>query len=65
MDDTALIANEEEKLQKLVDIVKECSSQAGLDMNAKKIKTMVITKHPERDKRIDIKIDVLRASRPV
>ena len=57
VDDTALIANEEEKLQKLVDIVKECSSQAGLDMNAKKTKTMVITKHPERDKRIEIKID--------
>ena len=57
VDDTALIADSEEKLQKLVDVVKECSSEAGLDMNAKKTKTMVVSKHPERDKTIDIKID--------
>ena len=57
VDDTALIASDEEKLQKLVDVVKECSSQAGLDMNSKKTKTMVISKHPERNKQIDIKID--------
>ena len=57
MDDTALIASDEEKLQQLVDVVKECSSEAGLDMNAKKTKTMVISKHPELEKRIDIKID--------
>ena len=57
VDDTALFASDEEKLQKLVDVVKECSSQAGLDMNAKKTKTMVISKHPERDNRVDIKID--------
>ena len=44
-------------LQKLVDVVKECSSEAGLDMNAKKTKTMVISKYPELEKRIDIKID--------
>ena len=57
VDDTALIAEDEAKLQRLVDVVKECSSEAGLDMNAKKTKTMVISKHPERDKRIEIKID--------
>ena len=57
VDDTALIANDEKKLQKLVDVVKECSCEAGLDMNAKKTKTMVISKHLELEKRIDIRID--------
>ena len=57
VDDTALIASDEEKLQQLVDVVKECSSEAGLDMNAKKTKTMVISKHPELEKRMEIKTD--------
>ena len=57
VDDTALIASDEEKLQKLVDIVKECSSNAGLEMNAKKTKTMVLSKQPDSDKKVDIKIE--------
>ena len=57
VDDTALIASDKEKLQKLVDIVKECSSNAGLEMNAKKTKTMVLSKQPDSDKKFDIKIE--------
>ena len=57
VDDTALIASDEEKLQRLVDIVKECSSKAGLDMNAKKTKTMIISKKPENEKKVNILID--------
>ena len=57
VDDTALIASDEEKLQKLVDIVKECSSNAGLDMNAKKTKTMIISKTPDSEKKVNITIE--------
>ena len=57
VDDTTLIASEEEKLQKLVDIVKECSSNAGLDMNAKKTKTMIISKTPDSEKKVNITIE--------
>ena len=49
-DDTALIANSEQKLQTIVDKVKEESAKHGLDMNVKKTKTMLISKHPEGKK---------------
>ena len=48
-DDTALIANDPKNLQDIVDKVKEESSKAGLDMNVKKTKTMVISRHKEED----------------
>ena len=44
-DDTALIANDPQNLQDIVNKVKEESSKAGLDMNVKKTKTMVISRH--------------------
>ena len=50
VDDTVLITNTEENLQRLLDVIKECSSEAGLDINVNKTETMVISKHPERDK---------------
>ena len=52
-DDTALIADDKDNLQKVVDKVKEVSSKAGLDMNVKKTKTMITSRKPE-NKSIDI-----------
>ena len=46
-DDTALIADDKDNLQKVVDRVKDVSSKAGLEMNVKKTKTMVTSKNPE------------------
>ena len=54
-DDTALIATDENDLQKIVDQVKEESSKAGLEMNVKKTMTMVISKNPE-GKQLEIKV---------
>ena len=54
-DDTALMADSEEKLQKIVDEVKHHSSKGGLEMNVKKTKVMLITRKPERP--IEIKVD--------
>ena len=48
-DDTALVAESEEKLQAIVNIVKEESLKKGLKMNVKKTQTMVVTRkenHP-------------------
>ena len=55
-DDTALMANKQDKLQKVVTKVEEESSKAGLDMNVKKTKTMVHSKEPE-GKKVDIKVN--------
>ena len=57
-DDTALMAENEEELQKIVDMVKEKSLMLGLKMNVKKTKTMMI--HREKsDTRpvLNIKVD--------
>ena len=51
-----LIANDQDKLQEIVTRVKEESSKAGLDMNVKKTKTMIISRDPE-GKKVDIKVD--------
>ena len=55
-DDTALLATDQRDLQKIVSKVKEESSKAGLDMNVKKTKTMIISKQP-KGKLLDIKVD--------
>lgn len=55
-DDTALIANTEAKLQRIVDKVREESSKAGLSMDVKKTKTMIISKEPAQ-KAISIKVN--------
>ena len=54
-DDTALIANDEKNLQKIVTKVRDVSSKAGLDMNVKKTKTMIISKDPE-GKKLNIRV---------
>ena len=54
-DDTALMAESEEKLQEIVNEVKYHSSRGGLEMNVKKTKVMLITRKPE--KTITIKVD--------
>ena len=43
-DDTVLIADSEEKLQNLVDIVNEASEAKGLRINIKKTETLVVSK---------------------
>ena len=55
-DDTALIANSHDKLQDIVSVVKAESSKAGLEMNVKKTKTMLISRVTE-NKKIEIKAD--------
>ena len=55
-DDTVLLAENKEDLQKLLSMVNEESREKGLFMNAKKTKTMVITKQKEPID-IDIKIE--------
>ena len=52
-DDTALIADDKDNLQKIVNKVKEVSSKAGLEMNVKKTKTMSTSRKPE-NKSFDI-----------
>ena len=43
-DDTVLMANSKEDLNDIVQVVKHHSSEAGLEMNPKKTKTMVFSK---------------------
>ena len=45
-DDTALITDSQENLQNIVSKVKEESGKAGLQMNVKKTKTMMISRAP-------------------
>ena len=56
-DDTVLIAESEEELQKLVDRVKEGSLEYGLEMNTKKTKTMVIRRNVKEEAKVNIKVD--------
>ena len=56
-DDTVLIAESEEELQKLVNEVKERSLKYGLKMNTKKTKTMVIRRNVDEPCRVDILVD--------
>ena len=56
-DDTALIAEDKDNLQKIVNKVKEACSKASLDMNVKKkTKTMLTSRKPE-NKSIEIIVD--------
>ena len=55
-DETALMANKPENLQKVVTKVKEVSSKGGLDMNVKKTKTMINSKEP-KGKKVEIKVN--------
>ena len=47
-DDTALLAESEEELQKIVDEVKENGEKMGLKMNVKKTKTMLVSRDHEK-----------------
>ena len=47
-DNTALVADSEEKLQKIVNKVKEQSENLGLYMNVSKTKTMLVNKAGEK-----------------
>ena len=49
-EDTALIARYQNNLQEIVNKVKEESSKAGLNMNVKKTKIMIISRKPEGKK---------------
>ena len=52
---TTLLANSNKDLQKIFDVVKSTSEQKGLDMNVRKMKTMVISKN--EDMQAKIKVD--------
>ena len=54
-DDTALIANSQDKIQEIVNEVKHHSTIGGLDMNVKKTKVMLITRNTEET--MTIKVD--------
>ena len=56
-DDTLLIAESEEELQKLVTQVEENSKEYGLEMNVKKTKTMVIRRDVKEECNIKIKVN--------
>ena len=56
-DDTVLLAESEEELQKLVDAVKEESQKYGLEMNTKKTKTMVIRRDADEPVKVQIIVD--------
>ena len=49
-DDTTLLAESEEELQKVVDQVKKNSEKMGLKMNVKKTKTMLVSRDHEKDR---------------
>ena len=56
-DDTLLIAEGEEELQILVDMVKEDSLEDRLKMNVKKTKTMVIRRDSSDGSKVNITVD--------
>ena len=51
-DDTSLLAESEEQLQAIVDKMKEQSEKMGLKMNAKKTKTMLVSRDHEKNRRM-------------
>ena len=55
-DDTALLADDENKLQNIVTKVQIESSKAGLEMNVKKTKTMIISRDAE-NKKIEVRVN--------
>ena len=55
VDETTLLANNNEDLQKIFVVVKRTSEHTGLDMNVKKMKTIVINKN--EDMQAKIKVD--------
>ena len=55
-DDTALIADDKDKLQDIVTMVQKESSKAGLEMNVKKTKTMLIARDVE-NKKVEVKVN--------
>ena len=59
VDDTVLLSDTEECLQKLVTAAKEESEKAGLNMNVKKTKTMVISKEEHVQTNIQINNETL------
>lgn len=56
-DDTLLMAESEEELQKIVDEVREESLEHGLRMNVKKTKTMVIRRNIKEECKVSIKVE--------
>ena len=56
-DDTLLMAESEEELQRIVDAVREASLERGLRMNVKKTKTMVIRRNINEECKVSIKVE--------
>ena len=55
-DDTALLADDSDKLQDIVSKVQEESSKAGLEMNVKKTKTMIISRD-SANKKLEVRVN--------
>ena len=47
-DDTIILAESEQQLQHMIDTLDATSEQYGMAMNAKKTKTMIVEKSPEK-----------------
>lgn len=56
-DDTALLSESEENLQKIVDKVNEEGEKMGMSINVDKSKTMVITRYGKENIQVDITVD--------
>ena len=61
VEDTTLLANSNEDLQKIFEVVKSTSEQKELDMNVKKPKTMVIISKNEDLLALEIEIHIAQA----
>ena len=48
-DDTMVVAESEEELQKMIDSINTACEEYGMALNAKKTKTMLISKFPEEN----------------
>ena len=54
-DDTIILAESEQQLQHMIDKLDATWEQYGMAMNAKKIKTMIVEKTPEKQCEVNVK----------
>ena len=54
-DDTIILADSEQQLQRMIDKLDATCEQYGMAMNAKKTKTMIVEKTPEKQCEVNVK----------
>ena len=54
-DDTIILADSEQQLQHMIDMLDATCEQCGMAMNAKKTKTMIVEKTPEKQCEVNVK----------